>query len=424
MLLDSCEYCIPTFGFMTNAISDQSNEGARFTWPAFLRDVFVCSLGAYGGPEAHMSVFLDQLVVKRRYLTESDLIELIALCSILPGPTSSQTIVAIGYKHGGPWLAFLTMIVWALPVLVVMTVLSFLYQFLASQNISNAILRYVGPMAVGFILVAAYRIGRKVVRDSFTATLMVTATILTSLIRTPWIFPLVLLIGGAAAIVTALVTARADDAPPSQLWNRVTVRPPWIYLSVFATLALGGALAATLTDNPFVRLAESFYRYGYLVFGGGQVVVPVMHGELVHLRGYMTNQEFLTGYGLVQGLPGPMFSFAAYAGGMAARGGGAWRQIMGAIAGGIGIFLPGLLLIYFVYPVWEQLKGIGAIRVALRGINAVAGGMIAAAAVVLMRAGGFQWDNLAVTAVAVLLLASRKVPAPLIVLAALAVGMV
>ena len=91
-------------------------------------------------------------------------------------------------------------------------------------------------------------------------------------------------------------------------------------------------------------------------------------------------------------------------------------------AGGIGIFLPGLLLIYFVYPIWEQLKAVRAIRVALTGINAVAGGLIAIAAVILMQASGFHVENLAVTALSIILLASRKVPAPLIVVAALAAG--
>ncbi|HQJ60345.1 MAG TPA: chromate transporter, partial [bacterium] len=98
---------------------------------SFLKDVFICSLGAYGGPEAHFSVFLDQMVVKKKYLTEEELVELVALCSILPGPTSTQALVSIGYKNGGPLLGFLTMIVWALPVLMVMTALSFLYQFLS-----------------------------------------------------------------------------------------------------------------------------------------------------------------------------------------------------------------------------------------------------------------------------------------------------
>ncbi len=191
---------------------------------------------------------------------------------------------------------------------------------------------------------------------------------------------------------------------------------------IFTALALSGVLLTLLWDNKLIHLFESFYRYGYLVFGGGQVVVPVMHSDLVELRQYMTDQEFLTGYGLVQGLPGPMFSFSAYAGGMAARGQGVLYQLIGAAAGGIGIFLPGLLLIYFIYPVWDGLRSLRGIKIALRGINAVAGGMIAAAAFVLMQKSGFTVENLIVTAVTALLLLTRKIPAPILVIIAIAVG--
>ncbi len=398
---------------LTDASSQPAEPERRVAWGRFLRDVFICSLGAYGGPEAHLGVFTEQMVVRGNYLDETELIELAALCSILPGPTSTQTIVSIGYRTGGPLLALLTMLVWALPVLVAMTLLSFLYRFLAGQGISADVLRYVGPMAVGFIILAAFRIGRKVVTDTTTVLLLVFGAATTYFIRAPWIFPVVLLIGGTVGILTTREKG---------IWNRVSISPPWRYLVLFALLALGGIAAAEFTDNRLVHIFESFYRYGYLVFGGGQVVVPVMHSELVEMRGYMTNGEFLTGYGLVQGLPGPMFSFAAYAGGLAARGGSTLSQVLGAMAGGIGIFLPGLLLIYFVYPVWEELKRIRAVRLSLRGINAVAGGLIAIAAVVLMEATGLRWDNLAVTAVTVVLLASRKVPAPLLVVAALLAG--
>jgi len=394
-------------------------EGAVGSTPlrrtTFLRDVFICSLGAYGGPEAHMGVFLDQMVSRKHYLTEDELVELMALCSILPGPTSTQTIVAIGYKTGGPLLALLTMLVWALPVLVVMTMLSFLYQGLTALRVSTDILRFIGPMAVGFIVVAAYRIGRKVVRDLPTGLLLLAGALGTYWIRAPWIFPVVLLAGG--------VIAMGIFREPG-MWNRSRLRPPWLYLALFAGFALGLIALSAMSSSRLVHLAESFYRYGYLVFGGGQVVVPVMHSELVQVRQYMTNEEFLTGYGLVQGLPGPMFSFAAYAGGMAARGASAWRQVLGAAAGGIGIFLPGLLLIYFVYPVWEQLKAIRAIRLALRGVNAVAGGLIAIAAVILMQASGFHVENLVATFFSILLLALRNVPAPLIVAGALIAGAV
>lgn len=385
------------------------------TWRTFLKDVFICSLGSYGGPEAHYGVFTEQMVIKKKYLTEEELVELIALTGILPGPSSTQTIIAIGQKIGGPKLALLTMLVWALPVLVFMTLLSFLSQFFERLNISQDGLRYIGPMAVGFIVVAAYRIGRKVIKDQLTLLLFLLGAVTTYFIREPWIFPLVLLIGGFISILTS---------GEKDLWNHVTLNPPWKYLIAFAVFALGGLLLSILWDNRIVHIFENFYRYGYLVIGGGQVVVPMMHTELVEVNQYMTNQEFLTGFGLVQGLPGPMFSFSAYAGGMAARGFGPLVQILGAMAGGIAIFLPGVLLIFFVYPIWENLKKIRGIKVSLRGITAVACGLIATAALVLMQKSGFAWDNILVLTVTVILLLSKKLPAPLIVLGVLVIGFV
>ena len=384
-------------------------------WKPFLQDVFICSLGAYGGPEAHYGVFTDQMVTKKKHLTEEELVELIALTSILPGPSSTQTIVAIGYKAGGPLLGLLTMLVWALPVLVLMTLLSFLSQFLVDMNISQDGLRYVGPMAVGFIVVAAYRIGRKVATDKITLFLLLLGGIITYIIREPWIYPLVLILGG----VVSVISSKEKD-----LWNHVKLNPPWKYLIVFGIFAVGSLLLTLVSNNRILMLFESFYRYGYLVIGGGQVVVPLMYSELVEVNHYMTNQEFLTGFGLVQGLPGPMFSFSAYAGGMAARDGGAIRQVLGAMAGGIGIFLPGLLLIYFIYPIWENLKQIRGIKVSLKGVTAVAGGLIAVAAIILMQKSGFILDNFVVMMVTVLLLITEKIPAPLIVVAVLGAGFI
>ncbi|MDX1358553.1 MAG: chromate transporter, partial [Clostridia bacterium] len=225
----------------------------------------------------------------------------------------------------------------------------------------------------------------------------------------------VLVAGGIVSIIAS---------GEKELWNRISLKPPWKYLISFAVIAIGSVVLVQVWDNHVFGLFERFYRYGYLVFGGGQVVVPVMHTELVEFKGFMTNQEFLTGYGLVQGLPGPLFSFSAYAGGMAARGSGAFLQVLGSVAGALGIFLPGLLLIYFVYPVWEQLKKIKGIKVSLKGIKAVAGGLIAVSAVILMQRSGFTLANIIVTAVTVGLLLTKKIPAPLIVAVALAAGFI
>jgi chromate transporter len=270
-------------------------------------------------------------------------------------------------------------------------------------------------MAVGFIITAAVKIGRKVITGPETSALAVFGAAAAYFIHAPWVFPLVLLTGGLVAVLRS---------PEPDKLNRVRLSPPWRYLVLFGFFAGAGLAAATLTNDRFLILFESFYRYGYLVFGGGQVVVPLMQSELVALRGYMTNAEFLTGYGLVQGLPGPMFSFAAYAGGMAARDLGAAYQIAGAAAGGIGIFLPGTLLIFFVIPVWEELKGIRALRIALGGINAVAAGLIAAAGVRLMQASGFRPETVTVTVVSAALLFFTKLPPTVLVALTLAAGIV
>lgn len=397
--------------------TSKDNPEARHpvSWITFLKDVFICSLGAYGGPEAHYGVFTDQLITRKKYITEEELVEYIALTGILPGPSSTQTIVAIGYQVGGPMLAFFTMLVWALPVLTVMTLLSFLSHFLEQFNLSQDGLRYIGPMAVSFILVAAWRIGRKVVKDSVTAGLLVVAALITYLIREPWIYPLVLIAGGVVSVMTS---------GEENLWNRVKLNPPWGYLAAFCIFALGSLVLSFLVDHRVIQLFEKFYRYGYLVIGGGQVVIPLMYSELVDVYQYMSSQEFLTGFGLVQGLPGPMFSFSAYAGGMAVRDGSGVFQAVAAVISGIAIFLPGLLLIYFILPIWDKVKSIRGIKVSLKGVTAVAGGLITVAAVILMQRNGFAPDNLTVTALTTGLLFSKKVPAPLIVLVVLVAGFI
>lgn len=381
----------------------------------FLKDVLICSLGAYGGPEAHFGVFLDHLVSKKQYLSEEELVELLALTSILPGPTSTQTITAVGYRMGGPLLALLTLFVWAFPPILGMTALSFLYQFLKDHQISEDILRFIAAMAVGFIFLAAFRIGKKVLVDRLTITLFLFGSLATYFIRSPWIFPAVLLIGGAISIIAS---------KEKNLFNKITIRAPYGYLILFVFFALGSLLLSLATHNLLVTLFEAFYRYGYLVFGGGQVVVPVMITELVETKGYLTNEQFLTGYGLVQGLPGPMFSFSAYAGGMAARGEGPVIQVLAALISGVGIFLPGTLLIFFIYPIWEELKRIKAVKVSLKGINAVAGGLITTAAILLLQKIGITAEHIVVVGLTIVVLATKKIPAPLIVLAVLVAGIV
>ena len=87
----------------------------------FLKDVLILACTSFGGPQVHLAMFIDVFVKKRNYLTEVELLELQALCSMLPGPTSTQTITALGYKIGGPNLAYITLLVWITPAVAIMT---------------------------------------------------------------------------------------------------------------------------------------------------------------------------------------------------------------------------------------------------------------------------------------------------------------
>ena len=387
----------------------------KVKWSTFLKDVMICSLGAYGGPEAHYGVFTDQMVVKRKYLTEDELVEMIALTGVLPGPSSTQTITSIGYKIGGPKLAFLTLLIWALPAIVVMTILSFLYFFMRKSNIDTSVLRFIGPMAVGFIGVAAYRIGKKVIKNYLSLMLFVLGGVLTFFFRDPWVFPLVLILGGIIVVIAS---------KERNVWNHVKLNPPWRFLIIFASVAVSAIVLNMVFSSRLFFLFDHFYRYGYLVIGGGQVVIPYMFTDLVEIHHFMTSQEFLTGFGIVQGIPGPMFSFSAYAGGLATKDMGAITQILGALIAGISIFLPGTLLIFFVYPIWENLKKIKGIKISLSGVTAVAGGLIATAAIVLMRSNGFSAENMIAVSITVVLLLTKKIPAPLIVVLAILFGFI
>lgn len=380
---------------------------------SFLWDVLLCSLGAYGGPEAHFGVFSHQLVQKKQYVTQEELTEYIALTTLIPGPSSTQTIVAIGYKVGGPWLAVLTMLVWGLPVILFMTALSFLYQFLEGSSVSTDVLRFIGPMAVGFIAVAAFGIGKKALTKPISIILFLIAAGVTSFYREFWIFPALLILGGAAYVLSS---------KEQNLWTKVSIRFDWRPFFVFAGIAVVAIVLSVTLQFRLIWLFEQFYRYGYSIIGGGQVVVPYMYHDLVEKFGYLTSQEFLTGFGLVQGLPGPMFSFSAYAGGMAMRGFGVLPQIFGGLLSAVGIFLPGILLVYFFFPVWEQFKQIKGFRVALKGVGAIAAGLIASAGVLLFLRSGVTWINAAVVFVTAALLFWKKIPAPLIVIGMLILG--
>ncbi|MDH5475327.1 MAG: chromate efflux transporter [Cyclobacteriaceae bacterium] len=381
----------------------------------FLRDVIILALTAFGGPQAHIAMFMERLVKKRAYLSEENLIELYALCQILPGPTSTQTITAIGYKIGGSSLAFLTLLVWALPAVTLMTAAGMLISIMQENNISIAFTKFIQPMAVGFVSYATYKISSKVVNTNLGVVIMVICGVLSYFAGSPYLFPVILILAGT---VTAFKYKRLEKEEKTEFSVN------WSGFILWASVFLFAAFLGNFTPARHVLLFENFYRNGSLIFGGGQVLIPLLYGEFVDFKHFLSSEEFLTGYSFVQSIPGPTFSFSSYIGALSMRDYGSPGEILGGISAALGIFLPGTFLIFFVIRIWSSLKKYRVIKASLEGITAASSGMVAAAAVLLFQPLDANAFNIIIIIGTFSILTFTKVPAPIIILVGLIAGFI
>ena len=387
----------------------------RIRYIIFLKDVLILALTTFGGPQVHLAMFYERLVQKRRYLTEGELLELNALGQVLPGPTSTQTITALGYKIGGPNLAYLTLLVWVLPAVSIMTAAAMGIYYLERHQLSLQFTRFIQPMAVGFMVVAGYRIGKKVIHDKISLALALTAVVIGYLFRSPVMTPIVIAIGGLTTALTYQKQERMEKQPLRVQWANF-----FLWMGVF----IGAAVMGAFTHSLPVRLFENFYRNGSIVFGGGQVLTPMLYNEFVAFKHYLTREEFLSGLGLVQAVPGPVFAFAPYIGALSMRGAGMHGQLWGGFVSTAGIFLPGTFLIFFVYRFWGQLKRYRVVRASLGGINAASTGLTAAAAIALFEPMIPYWPSVVVVLITIAILLLTKIPPYVLVLGGLLAGVI
>ncbi len=387
----------------------------RIRYIIFLKDVLILALTTFGGPQVHLAMFYDRLVQKRRYLTEEELLELNALGQVLPGPTSTQTITAIGFKIGGPNLAYITLLIWVLPAVSIMTAAGMGIYYLEQQKLSLQFARFIQPMAVGFMVVAGYRIGQKVIKNKVSLALALTAAIVAYIFRSPVMTPIVLLVGGLTTALTYKQQERMTKKPLHVQWANF-----FLWFGVF----IGAATLGAYTQLLPVRLFENFYRNGSFVFGGGQVLTPMLYNEFVAFKHYLTREEFLSGLGLVQAVPGPVFAFASYIGALSMRNSGLSGQFWGSFISTAGIFLPGTFLIFFVYRFWEQLKRYRVVRASLEGINAASTGLTAAAAIALFEPMAPHWPSVVVVMVTIGVLLYTKIPPYVLIIIGLVAGVV
>ena len=405
----------------------------------FLKAVFLHSISAFGGPQGHVGMVLKTFVERRRDLTKEELMEYISFCQLLPGASSTQTLTLIGYKRGGVKLAIFTLIIWILPACILMGGLSFIVGSIRKENIQTSLFQFIQPMAIGFLAYAAFKAFHISIKNLITRIIMLFALVGTYfLFKTPWIIPVLIILGGFATNFSDKRIPEKEVIRPKQIrWTNI-----WLFVLIFA---VAGFLSETARKQNWeykkpYNLFENFYRFGSFVFGGGDVLIPLMLDQYI-VRPTSENaikknpdiikierEELLTGAGMVRAIPGPVFSIASFIGGIALKKEGPKAQLLGCIIGSIAIFLPSALLVLFFFPVWQQLKKFVVVFRSLEGINAAVVGIMIAATLYLVKDitivsfNTISLLNISIIAGTFLILQFSKTPPPFIVLFCLLIG--
>jgi chromate transporter len=335
---------------------------AAEVFAAFLK----LGLTSFGGPVAHLGYFRAEFVERRKWLSESSYADLVALCQFLPGPASSQVGIAIGLSRGGYLGALAAWTAFTLPSAIILVL--FAYGLAAAGSFySGGWLHGLKVAAVAVVANAILGMARTLTPDRERATLAIAAMVIAFAVPSAWGQIAAILLGGAVGLLLLRSERATDQTVLPMPVGRTTGA---IALSIFAVLLAALPLLAAMTGNSSVRLFDTFYRVGSLVFGGGHVVLPLLKAEVVPL--WVNSDAFLAGYGAAQAVPGPLFTFAAYLGAVI----GGWKV---AILCLIGIFLPSFLLVVGLLPFWDQLRKKPAAQAALRGVNAAVVGLLLAA---------------------------------------------
>lgn len=319
-------------------------------------------LTSFGGPMAHIGYFREEYVRRRGWLQESEFAELLTLCQLLPGPASSQLGMGIGAMRGGVGGALAALLGFTLPSAVLMILFAV---FVSHPLWKDEWVHGLKLVALAVVAEAATSMARNLLKRSIHWVIMIAAA-LTLLTVSGALVPL-----GAIVISGLIGLCLRPKKTQMRAWPAVLSRRMGaMHLLVLALLLLFFPLLAHFTDSREWMLADVFLRAGSFVFGGGHVVLPLLERELV--PGVMAGDQFLAGYSVAQALPGPLFSFAAFAG-MSAGG------LFSALICLAAIFLPAYLWILGVMPFWQTLRANPRIQNALTTANACVVGVLAAA---------------------------------------------
>jgi chromate transporter len=331
-------------------------------------------LTSFGGPMAHLGFFREEFVRHRRWLTEASYGDLVALCQFLPGPASSQVGYAIGLMRGGTAGAIAAWTGFTLPSAIML--IAFAYGVTALGDVQHAgWLQGLKIAAVAVVAKAVWEMAGQLCPDRQRTTIALFAAMAALTWMTAFTQVFIIVVGGILGWLLYRHQADPTNENSGGGAQRSSRRRGATFLAVFFFLMVGLPLLTATYPATNLKIFESFYRSGALVFGGGHVVLPLLQAKVVP-SDWITGDDFLAGYGAAQAVPGPLFSFAAYLGAAMTVGPGGW---MGGLLTLVAIFIPSLLLVQGVLPFWDTLRRVPSAQAALRGTNAAVVGMLLAA---------------------------------------------
>jgi chromate transporter len=330
-------------------------------------------LTSFGGPIAHLGYFREELVVRRRWLDERAYGDLVALCQFLPGPASSQVGFALGVLRGNgllggiaAWLAF------TMPSAIILFAFA-LGAAAFTGPVAQGLLHGLKLVAVAVVAQAIWGMARTLTPDRTRAGIALGAVAIVVIFTGSFGQVAAIAIGALAG----LWLCRAGSAPISgHLSFPVSRRSGSVALVSFVALLVVPPIVVSASGSQSLALFDAFYRSGAFVFGGGHVVLPLLQAQVV-TPGWVSNEAFLTGYGVAQAVPGPLFTFAAYLGAVMEP--PAPNGAVGAVIALVALALPGLLLVYGMLPFWDALRSRPTAQAAMRGANASVVGILGAA---------------------------------------------
>lgn len=372
-------------------------------------------LTSFGGPTAHLGYFRDELVTRRQWLTDDSYAGLLALCQFLPGPASSQMGFALGMMRAGWWGAIAAFTAFTLPSALILFLFAMTAVSLAGPLGAGA-LHGLQIVAVAIVAQAVWSMARSLCPDLKRATIAIAATAFLVMVQTGPAMIAAILLGG----LLGMILLRGSPAPiGTDIDIPVTKAQGITALTLFVLLLAGLPLIAGLSQTTAV--IDSFYRAGSLVFGGGHVVLPLLQAEVVD-TGWISAEDFMTGYGAAQAVPGPLFTFAAYLGALL---GPEPNGYQGATLALMALFMPGFLLVTGALPFWQKLHRTARIRYAIQGANAAVVGVLAAALYSpLFTTAIINLRDLGLAALCLAALMIRKAPPWVVVLMGAAGGVV